>query len=63
MMMTNGFGASIGSLVAQFVVNSNTSAEGLVAWNTVWATFSIYALLVGIAFALAFRPKPEENMV
>ena len=63
MMMTNGFGASIGSLVAQFVVNSNTSAEGLVAWDTVWATFSIYALLVGIAFALAFRPKPEENMV
>jgi len=62
MMMTNGFGASIGSLVAQFVVNSNTS-EGVVAWNTVWATFSIYALLVGIAFAVVFRPKPEENMV
>jgi len=62
MMMTNGFGASIGSLVAQFVVNSNTS-EGVVAWNTVWATFSIYALLVGVAFAVVFRPKPEENMV
>ena len=63
MMMTNGFGASIGSLVAQFVVNSNTSVEGDVAWTTVWATFSIYALLVGICFALVFRPTPQENMV
>ena len=62
MMMTNGFGASIGSLVAQFVVNSNTT-DGSVEWTTVWATFSIYALLVGIAFALVFRPTPEENMV
>ena len=63
MMMTNGFGASIGSLVAQLVVNSNTSVEGEVAWTTVWVAFSIYALLVGICFALVFRPTPQENMV
>jgi NHS family nucleoside permease-like MFS transporter len=60
MLMTNGLGATIGSLTAQFVVNSNTAADGSVAWNTVWATFSIYALVVGITFALVFRPKKEE---
>ena len=60
MLMTNGLGATIGSLTAQFVVNSNTAADGSVAWNTVWATFSIYALVVGITFALVFRPKKED---
>jgi len=63
MLMTNGLGATIGSLTAQFVVNSNTAADGSVAWNTVWATFSIYALVVGITFALVFRPKKEELQV
>ena len=63
MLMTNGLGATIGSLTAQFVVNSNTAADGSVAWNTVWATFSIYALVVGITFALVFRPKKEEIQV
>ncbi len=63
MLMTNGLGATIGSLVAQFVVNSNTAADGAVEWNTVWATFSIYALVVGIAFSLIFRPKKEEVQV
>jgi NHS family nucleoside permease-like MFS transporter len=63
MLMTNGLGASIGSLGAQFIVNSNTAADGSVAWNTVWATFSFYALVVGIAFALIFRPNKEEIRV
>jgi NHS family nucleoside permease-like MFS transporter len=63
MVMTNGLGATIGSLTAQFVVNSNTAADGSVAWSAVWSTFSIYALVVGISFALIFRPKPEEIKV
>ena len=57
MLMTNGLGASIGSIAAQAVVNANTSADGVVAWTTVWMTFSIYALVVGVVFALIFRPK------
>ena len=57
MLMTNGLGASIGSIAAQAVVNANTSADGVVAWTTVWMTFSIYALVVGVVFAWIFRPK------
>ena len=58
-MMTNGIGATVGSLGAQAVVNYNT-VEGVVNWSPVWTTFSVYALLVGISFALVFRPQKEE---
>jgi NHS family nucleoside permease-like MFS transporter len=56
-LMTNGIGATVGSLVAQAVVNYNTDATGGVDWNPVWATFSVYALVVGITFAIVFRPQ------
>jgi NHS family nucleoside permease-like MFS transporter len=57
MLMTNGLGASIGSIAAQGVVNANTDAAGVVSWNPVWTTFSVYALVVGVLFALIFHPK------
>jgi NHS family nucleoside permease-like MFS transporter len=56
-LMTNGIGASVGSLAAQAVVNYNTDANGVVAWDPVWSTFSVYALVVGLLFALIFRPQ------
>lgn len=60
-LMTNGIGASVGSLAAQAVVNFNTDANGVVSWNPVWSTFSVYALTVGVLFALIFRPKKLED--
>ena len=57
MLMTNGIGASVGSLAAQAVVNANTDASGVVSWNPVWTIFSLYALVVGVLFAIIFRPK------
>ena len=57
MLMTNGIGASIGSLCAQMVVNLNTAADGTVAWTSVWTIFSVYALVVGVVFAIIFHPK------
>ena len=59
-LMTNGIGASVGSLAAQAVVNFNTDANGVVAWDPVWSTFSVYALTVGVLFAIIFRPKKIE---
>lgn len=63
MLMTNGVGATIGSLCAQQVVNAHTSPDGVVDWNRCWYIFACYALTVGIAFALVFRPKKEEVIV
>ena len=57
MLMTNGIGASVGSIAAQQVVNFYTDSEGVVEWTTVWMVFSVYALVVGIVFALVFHPK------
>ena len=59
MMMTNGFGATIGVLAAQAIVNHycqyNTTGHLVGDWTSVWYIFAGFALLVAIAFALIFR--------
>ena len=55
MLMTNGFGASIGVIAAQEVVNHfATSVEG---WSTAWYIFAGYAFVVGVLFALLFKER------
>jgi len=58
MMMTNGIGATIGMLSAQSIVNSHTVGN-VTDWTTCWYIFAAYALVVGIVFAVIFRPKKE----
>lgn len=67
MMMTNGFGATIGMLAAQEIVNhfvySQTDALAQIkGWQTSWYIFSGYALVVAVLFMLIFKYKhhPEE---
>lgn len=60
MLMTNGLGATIGSFAAQAVVNANT-VDGVTTWQSCWYTFAAYALVVGVAFAIIFRPKSSVN--
>lgn len=67
MMMTNGIGATIGTLGAQQVVNhfvnSQTEPGAQVAgWSTSWLIFAAYALVVALLFALVFKYKhtPEK---
>ena len=57
MIMTNGFGAFIGSYVAGWVVDKW-------AWPMSWYIFAGYALVVALLFALIFRYKhnPQENL-
>lgn len=59
MLMTNGLGATIGSLAAQEVVDLHT-VGGVTQWQSCWYIFASYALIVGVAFALVFRPKKEK---
>ena len=68
MMMTNGLGATIGTLSAQAVVNAcvNSKPEGVAqveGWSHAWLIFAAYALVVAIMFALIFKYKhePEKN--
>lgn len=64
MLMTNGLGASVGTLLAGMVVNHycHWSEDGYLLgdWQSCWFIFAGYALVVGVAFALLFRPKKEK---
>lgn len=62
MMMTNGVGATIGTLVAGEIVNSYCKWEDdfLVGdWQTCWFIFAGFAMVVAISFALVFRPEKK----
>ncbi len=60
MLMTNGLGATIGTLSAGAVINHFCTWQGgylLGNWQACWFIFSAFALAVGIGFALAYREK------
>jgi NHS family xanthosine MFS transporter len=62
MMMTNGFGAIIGSTVSGFAISRFFTAENRVRdWHSIWLVFALYALIVGIAFAVLFKHKHERR--
>ena len=61
MMMTNGFGAFTGSKVSGYVIdNYYTHAEGK-DWHGIWLAFAIYALIVGVLFAIFFKHKHDPK--
>ena len=72
MLMTNGVGATIGTLGAQMVVNKfatwqdvtvNGEVKSLMVgdWQSVWFIFASYALIVTILFAILFKYKHNVN--
>ena len=62
MMMTNGFGATIGTLAAGAVVDAcdvfNTPAN----WAQAWYIFAAYAFVVGILFAILFKDPQKKTI-
>ncbi len=62
MMMTNGFGAYIGSKVSGIVIDTYFVTDGNKDWHKIWLSFAIYALVIAIAFGFMFKHKhnPEE---
>lgn len=66
MMMTNGIGATIGTLGAQavvnhFVYNGSEGVEMIAGWQTSWLIFAAYALVVTVLFAICFRYNYDPN--
>lgn len=68
MLMTNGVGATIGTLSAQAVVNKFTHTVDTAAgnflvgdWNTVWFIFAGYALVVAVLFMILFKEPKDMN--
>jgi MFS transporter, NHS family, xanthosine permease len=66
MMMTNGFGAILGSLSSGYIIDKYFTNNGLKDWHNIWLTFASYALVIAIAFAILFKhkhdPKALENV-
>ncbi len=61
MMMTNGFGATIGTLAAGAVVDSVGVFENPATWPTAWYIFAGYSLVVAILFWILFKdPQKKE---
>lgn len=73
MLMTNGIGASVGTLIAGMVVNHYCSWQEVGGgsymvgdWRSPWLIFAGYSLVVCIAFAICFRYKhvrPAEGEI
>ncbi|NOY49085.1 MAG: nucleoside permease [Chlorobi bacterium] len=63
MMMTNGFGAILGSWSSGLIIdNFFKNAEGDFEWQGIWLTFAAYSLIIAILFAIFFKHehKPAE---
>jgi len=70
MMMTNGLGATIGTLAAGEVVNTFCSWQEFMMngekqsflvgdWQSCWFIFAGFALVIGVSFALVFHPEKK----
>ena len=57
MMMTNGFGAVLGSSISGYLIDRYFTHSGTKDWHNIWLTFAIYALIIAIAFAFMFKHK------
>lgn len=62
MMMTNGFGAVLGSAVSGFLIDKYFTINGVKDWHSIWISFAIYASIIAIAFTVLFKHnhKPKE---
>ncbi|HAV01753.1 MAG TPA: MFS transporter [Chryseobacterium sp.] len=64
MMMTNGFGAILGSSVSGTLISGYfTNADGTKMWHEIWLYFALYALVIAILFAVLFKHKHDPKAV
>lgn len=63
-IMTNGIGATVGTLTAQLIVNRfvdfNSELPQTEGWATSWFIFAAYALVAAVVFAFVFKYKHEK---
>lgn len=57
MMMTNGFGAIMGSFVSGIIIDKYFTAGGLKDWPGIWFSFAAYAAVIAVLFAIMFKHK------
>ena len=61
MMMTNGFGAVLGSYMSGILIkNYFTLPNGTNDWQNIWLTFAGYSLVVAILFGFMFKHQHKS---
>jgi NHS family xanthosine MFS transporter len=63
MMMSNGFGAIIGSFFSGLLIDYYFTANGIKDWHSIWLAFAGYALVIAILFAVFFKHQHKADEV
>jgi len=64
MMMTNGFGAFLGSRISGIVIdNYYTNPDKSFNWKGIWLAFAAYSLIVAVLFAILFKHKHVQSEI
>ncbi|MBI5217927.1 MAG: nucleoside permease [Bacteroidia bacterium] len=62
MMMTNGFGAFLGSRLSGIIIDKYFLLEGgKFDWKGIWLAFAAYSLAVAVLFAILFKHKHDPS--
>ena len=61
MLMTNGIGATIGTLGAQAVINHFVYNAAEPNWSAAWYVFAAYALVMAFLFIIFFKEPKDPN--
>jgi NHS family xanthosine MFS transporter len=62
MMMTNGVGAVLGSVISGIVIDQFfTYADQSRNWHGIWVSFALYSLVVAVLFLLLFKHKHDPR--
>ncbi len=62
MMMTNGFGAFLGSWLSGIVIDTwFILPNGTFDWHGIWLAFAGYSVVVAILFSIVFQHKHDRN--
>lgn len=62
MLMTNGLGATFGTLAAGAVVDACVYNAAAPSWSTAWYIFAAYAFVVGVLFMLMFKDPVKRQL-
>ncbi len=64
MMMTNGFGAIMGSVISGWMIDTFfLLPDGSKDWHGTWMVFAIYSLFITLFFGILFRHKHNPSEV
>jgi len=64
MMMTNGFGAWLGSKLSGLMIEAYfTNPDKSMNWPEIWTAFAGYSLVVAVLFAILFKHKHDPSQI